>query len=219
MQVKPLQPPFRPSDDAIRAFFKSKGWPSPETTGRPVIVGFRQPADPGEWNDIVGVWLPDGRMFFFRGTTEPGRRSIEKFKNSKGCTRLLPGYHRDFFKFHFHHYDRKHPCLGQAVAAPCEKFFADRGWVHIGADRIRYLNLHRARYTGGVPDKIGGYSEGCTVIPDRLEHWFVMDAIGFPSGQSIKWVSGSYEFLPADAATRFDYALIDVSVDDIAFAA
>lgn len=213
MQVKPLQPPFRPSDNAIRAFFKRKGWPEPEQTGRAVLVGFRQPSDPGEWNDIVGVWLPDGRMFFFRGTTEPGRRSVEKYQHSKGCTRLLPGYQVDFYRWHFHHSDPKHPCLGQATAAPCEKFFAGKGWIAIGADRIRYLNLHRARYSGGVPDQIGAYSEGCTLIPDRFEHWFVMELLGYPD--SATWKAGAYRFPATDAAARFDYALVDVSVDDV----
>ena len=169
--VAPLQPPLRPSDAEILRAFAHYGYPAP--SGRPVVVGLRRVEEEDAWNDVLGA-LGGGVSCFFRGTTDPGQAPREGRGRiataPTGVARVLPGLHRDAFRWHFHHSDRKHPCLGQAGPMAHERFQSG-AWVP-QAPRVCGFNLHRARWdVGSIPDVVGDYSHGCAVIPDRAEHW------------------------------------------------
>ncbi len=197
--------------NATRAAFTALGYPWPGPSDRPVIVGLRNPDDPGQWNDIIGV-IGGGLQTFYVGTTDPGRKPMDggsRMVHPAGVARVADGYHRDFFRWHFHKNNPKHPCLGQASPVAFSRW-QNGQWVPQTPD-IRGFNLHRARWAiGSVPDQVGDYSHGCAVIPDRGEHWELMELLGFPDGKAVTWHGGSPVFSEADAAQRFDYALITI---------
>lgn len=199
--VAPLQPPLRPSDADILGACGHYGYLLPE--GKPVVIGLRRVEEEDTWNDVIGV-LGAGLSCFFRGSTDPGqaprlgRGRIATASN--GVARVLPGHHKDAFRWHFHRGDRRHPCLGQASPMAHERFQSGV-WVP-QAPRICGFNLHRARWeVGSIPEVVGDYSHGCAVIPDRAEHWHLMSLLGFPDPP----------WSPTQQARRFDYVLIDWS--------
>ena len=192
-----LEPPLRPRDEDVIAAMAARLYPVPVEV--PVVVGLRRAENPGEWNDLIGV-IGGGLSLWFRGTTDPGRAPMDGSGrlavHPAGVARVVPGYWPGFFRWHFHRGDRKHPCLGQAGVCAFER------WNGGSWDRYprgsRGFNLHRSRWSG-VPSRVGDYSHGCAVIPDRLEHWALMSALGFPDPP---WSA-------EQTAQRFDYCLID----------
>lgn len=183
-----IHPPHRPSAAAIKQAAQDLGhdidW------SKPILVGLRRSDGVGEWNDLVGA-LGGGLDEFYLGTTDPGRAR-------EGIARVMPGHHIDALGWHYHKSRNDHPCLGQRGDMPYQRWIDGR-WQYRGSD-IRGFNLHRARFEiGSVPTEVGGYSEGCAVIPDRGDHWALMEAMGCPEP---RWSD-------EDKRLRFDYLLID----------
>ncbi|HOO52478.1 MAG TPA: hypothetical protein PLK94_14470 [Alphaproteobacteria bacterium] len=125
------------------------------------------------FNDIIGC-IADGILYYFDGTTDPGRRATEN--RSNGAAHLCLGYHPDIWHIGIH--GKKNPAFAH------EAFVQTAGPVTIWRDKNRNyeqddfdmiekgyfgINLHRASIHGS--DVIGPYSEGCQVTsePDSLE--------------------------------------------------
>ena len=168
-------PPQRPADATIRRAFDALGFPQPD---QPIVVGLRRAEQPGEWNDLIGVF-GGGISLWFNGTTDPGRRPMEGGRgvHSSGVARITPGYHHDMWGWGWHKGHRRHPCLKQKSPVQFERY--RRGSWNLYAPDVRGFNLHRARWEG-TPEHVGHYSHGCIVIPDRREHWQLCKVLGYP---------------------------------------
>jgi len=187
-------PPNRPSDVAVLEAFDHYRYPRPES---PLIVGLRRADEPGTWNDLIGI-LGGGISLWFKGTTDPGRKPMQGGRgvHSSGVARIVPGYHKGMWGWGWHKNNKSHPCLKQKGAVPFERW-KDGRWHPYDPD-IRGFNCHRSRWSG-VPSKVGNYSHGCIVIPDRLEHWELCQTIGYPDPP----------FDRDQKACRIDFVLID----------
>ena len=202
--VFPLEPPLRPSNGQIRRALGHLGWPGPRPDGTPLVVGLaNRERLSGRYDDALGAFRAQ-QALFFQGTTDPGRRPVlgqgRIPTHPDGVARLRPGYHRGYFSFGFHHHQANHPCLRQAAPAPFERFDCTRGvWVAYPPDN-RNMHLHRYGWDweppglNAVPAEVGDASHGCGVIPDRYEHWALMEFVGWDARRT---------------EDRIDYALID----------
>ena len=171
----------RPSDRAIRAAIRRLGYPQPTS---PAVVALRQSADPGAWNDLIGAF-GGGASAWAEATTDPGRQPMEGTGripvNPGGVARVSTGFYRGVFEAGFHHSRSDHPALTQVRSRPLpvERWDRDAGCWRRARPAVGRFNLHRARWQGEAA-VVGDYSHGCLVVRDRLAHWKLLLALGYP---------------------------------------
>ena len=106
--------------------------------------------------------LPIWQYHEWDATTEPGKKGVMQFQNSKGVARLVPGQYRGVYKLSMHQGKYEAVCQRLGDVTVWRDGNKDMNFDEVKQDTGMFgINIHKA---GTVSSFVENWSEGCQVF-------------------------------------------------------